>query len=518
VSTPTIPALLDLRADDGDSRPLLRVLDVERTAAELRDQAHGYGEILRGHGTMAGDRVALMADNCIELVETWLGCATIGAIFVPINTALRGPQLRHVLSDSEPTIVVTAGKYLPRIAEAGVPKAVRHLWTLDANSVATRGAEPLPPIGDSPSSDQGVRSPDCSALLYTSGTTGPSKDVECSHAHLYWWGRNTVAALGITPTDVLYTCLPLFHINALNTVIQSLFSGATAVVGPHFSASRFWARVAQAEATVTYLLGAMVSILASRQPTEYEPTHRLRVALAPATSPSIWKTFEERFGVQIVEGHGMTETNLALGPRDGEQRPGWMGRVMPGFEARVVDEQGNELPTNTPGELVLRPANREMFATAYWRQPEATATAWAGGWFHTGDRVLCDEDGYFRFVERLKDAIRRRGENISAWEVEQALESHPGVAAAAAVPVPSELGEDDVMAFVVLNDGATVDPAMLIRHCEGRLAYFAIPRYIEFLSTLPLTESGKVQKYVLRERGLSEITWDRERAGIHVRR
>jgi crotonobetaine/carnitine-CoA ligase len=422
------------------------------------------------------------------------------------------------LSDSEPTIVVTAGKYLPRIAEAGVPKAVRHLWTLDANSVATRGAEPLPPIGDSPSSDQGVRSPDCSALLYTSGTTGPSKGVECSHAHLYWWGRNTVAALGITPTDVLYTCLPLFHINALNTVIQSLFSGATAVVGPHFSASRFWARVAQAEATVTYLLGAMVSILASRQPTEYEPTHRLRVALAPATSPSIWKTFEERFGVQIVEGHGMTETNLALGPRDGEQRPGWMGRVMPGFEARVVDEQGNELPTNTPGELVLRPANREMFATAYWRQPEATATAWAGGWFHTGDRVLCDEDGYFRFVERLKDAIRRRGENISAWEVEQALESHPGVAAAAAVPVPSELGEDDVMAFVVLNDGATVDPAMLIRHCEGRLAYFAIPRYIEFLSTLPLTESGKVQKYVLRERGLSEITWDRERAGIHVRR
>jgi crotonobetaine/carnitine-CoA ligase len=269
-------------------------------------------------------------------------------------------------------------------------------------------------------------------------------------------------------------------------VIQSLFSGATAVVGPHFSASRFWARVAQAEATVTYLLGAMVSILASRQPTEYEPTHRLRVALAPATSPSIWKTFEERFGVQIVEGHGMTETNLALGPRDGEQRPGWMGRVMPGFEARVVDEQGNELPTNTPGELVLRPANREMFATAYWRQPEATATAWAGGWFHTGDRVLCDEDGYFRFVERLKDAIRRRGENISAWDV--------------------------------LNDGATVDPAMLIRHCEGRLAYFAIPRYIEFLSTLPLTESGKVQKYVLRERGLSEITWDRERAGIHVRR
>jgi crotonobetaine/carnitine-CoA ligase len=518
VSTPTIPALLDLLAGDDDARPILRVLDVERTATELRSRAHGYGEILREHGVRAGDRVAVMADNRIEVVETWLGCATIGAIFVPINTALRGAQLNHVLRDSEPTVIAAAGPYLPRIIEVGLPASVQHVWTLDADSIGTLAAEPVPPIGDSPRFDHRVRSQDCSALLYTSGTTGPSKGVECSHAHLYWWGRNTVAALEITPGDVLYTCLPLFHVNALNTVIQSFVSGAPAVIGPRFSASRFWVRVARAKATVTYLLGAMVSILASRQPSEYEPTHRLRVALAPATSPTVWKIFEERFGVQIVEGHGMTETNLALGPRDGQQRPGWMGRVMPGFEARVVDEHGNELPPNTPGELVLRAANREMFATSYWRQPDATATAWAGGWFHTGHRVVCDEDGYFRFVDRIKDAIRRRGENISAWEVEQALESHPAVAAAAAVPVPSEHGEDEVMAFVVLNDGATADPAALIRHCEGRLAYFAIPRYLEFLDTLPLTASGKVQKYVLRERGVSNATWDRERAGISVRR
>ncbi len=214
----------------------------------------------------------------------------------------------------------------------------------------------------------------------------------------------------------------------------------------------------------------------------------------------------------------MTETNVVLGPRDGEQREGAMGRVMPGFEAKVVDEQDVEVPDGEPGELVMRADEPYAFATGYWRLPEQTVEAWRNLWFHSGDRVIRDADGYFRFVDRIKDAIRRRGENVSAWEVEQVLQSHPDVAAAAVIPVPSDLGEDEVMACVVARPGADLDPVDLMAHCEPRLAYFAVPRYVEIVDELPLTENGKVRKFVLRARGITSSTWDREAAGYQLRR
>jgi crotonobetaine/carnitine-CoA ligase len=350
------------------------------------------------------------------------------------------------------------------------------------------------------------------AILYTSGTTGPSKGVCCPHAQFYWWGVNTAAVLRIGPDDVLYTCLPLFHTNALNTFVQALVTGTRFVLGSRFSASQFWQRHIEAEATVTYLLGAMIAILASKEPTPEDRAHRVRVTLAPATSAELQATFRERFGIEVVEGHGMTETNVVLGPRDGEQRPGTMGRVMPGFRARVVDEDDAEVPEGEPGELVMRADEPFAFATGYWRMPEQTVAAWRNLWFHSGDRVIREPDGYFRFVDRMKDAIRRRGENVSAWEVEQVLLGHLDVAAAAVIPVPSELGEDDVMACVTPRDGAGLSPDDLIAHCVPRLAPFAVPRYVEIMESLPLTENGKVQKFVLRERGVTAGTWDREGA------
>jgi crotonobetaine/carnitine-CoA ligase len=195
-----------------------------------------------------------------------------------------------------------------------------------------------------------------------------------------------------------------------------------------------------------------------------------------------------------------------------------MGRVWDGFEARVVDEGDQELPDGTAGELVLRHSAPFSFATGYFGQPEKTVEAWRNLWFHSGDRVVREADGYFRFLDRIKDAIRRRGENISAWEVERALQSHPDVETAAVIPVPSELGEDDVMAYVVLRRGARPDAVGLLRHCESRIAYFALPRYLDFVDELPLTSNGKVAKFRLRERGVTETTWDREQAGFEVRR
>lgn len=214
----------------------------------------------------------------------------------------------------------------------------------------------------------------------------------------------------------------------------------------------------------------------------------------------------------------MTETNAAIGLADGEQRPGWMGRVLPGFAARVVDEADAEVPDGTPGELVLRSDRPFAFATGYWRMPEATVEAWRNLWFHSGDHVVRDGDGYFRFLDRLKDAIRRRGENVSAWEVEQVLLRHPAIEAAAVFPVPSALGEDEVMACVVPRKGEHVDPVSVVRFCEPLIAYFAIPRYIDVVDELPLTENGKVRKFVLRERGVTPTAWDRESAGIELRR
>ena len=518
----TLPALLERRAEALGDLPFLRVGELRRSFAEMRDAVARLAGSFRAAGIVAGDRVAIMAENRAEIVDAWFAASWLGAILVPFNTATRGPQLAHVIVDSGPRVFAVDPDLLPQLdAVELLPPELERIWLLgDGGEPAYRGlpVSRFPGPGE-PVAAEPVRPGDTTAILYTSGTTGPSKGVCCPQAQFYWWAHSTAAMLGgLTAEDVLYTSLPLFHTNALNTCMQALIHGSQVVVGPRFSASRFWQRLVEADATVTYLLGAMISILSKTPPSPYETQHRVRVALAPATQAELHDVFRERFGVVLRDGFGMTETNAVIGARDGEQRAGTMGRVMPGYEARIVDEDDNELPDGTAGELVLRASEPFAFATGYWRLPELTVESWRNLWFHSGDRAVRDPDGSFRFLDRMKDAIRRRGENISAWEVEQVLQSHPDVAAAAVVPVPSELGEDEVLAFVVLRAGASADPVELIRHCEPRLAYFAIPRYVDVVEELPLTPNGKVRKFALRERGVTDSTWDREAAGYTVRR
>jgi carnitine-CoA ligase len=474
----TIPALLERQAARHGDRMLVRADSEERTVAQVRDAAARRAGALSAGGLGAGDRVLVMSENRLEVLELWLGCAWLGAIFVPVNPALKGKQLEHVVSDADAKLVVRE----------------RELDSLQG--------EPAPPHDVEPG--------DPAAILYTSGTTGPPKGVVCPQEQWYWWALLTGEVLGIGPDDVLYTCLPLFHTNALNTFCQALLWGATYALGPRFSASRFWRRCADSGATVTYLLGPMVSVLLRQTPSPGDRAHRVRIALAPATPPELHEPFGERFGVQLLDAWGSTETNIVLSNTHADNRPGTIGRVLDPFEARVVDEHDSDVPDGTPGELVLRSWEPKAFATGYFRQADATVEAWRNGWFHTGDRVIRDADGSFRFVDRIKDVIRRRGENISAFEVEQALQSHPDVAAAAVIPVPSELGEDEVMACVVLRDKAALQPTQLVEFCEERLARFAVPRYVELLEELPLTPSGKVEKHRLRARGVTPATWDRE--------
>ncbi|NUP74389.1 MAG: AMP-binding protein, partial [Sinomonas sp.] len=331
----------------------------------------------------------------------------------------------------------------------------------------------------------------------------------------YWWGLNVTRQLEITAEDVLYTCLPLFHTNAVNAFTQALVSGAEYVIGPRFSASRFWTDAAAANATFTYLLGAMVSILASKPASEHDREHSVKAALAPATPAGLLTEFKDRFGVILMDGYGSTETNCSIAANRREQRPGYMGTVQPGFAARIVDEFGLDVEPGRPGELLLRSDQPHSFATGYYGMPDATVDSWKDLWFHTGDRVVMEEDGWFRFVDRIKDVIRRRGENISSVEVEQVLRQHPSVSDVAVYAVDSELGEDEVMAAIVPK--GAIDFEELVDFCRPRLASYAIPRFMATCESLPRTENGKVRKQVLRERGAQKAQWDREATSQTVR-
>jgi crotonobetaine/carnitine-CoA ligase len=515
-----LPRLLERQAAAYGAKPLLRFDGLERSFAGMRDAAAVAAGTLAAAGIERGERVALMCENRIELLDFVLGCAWLGAVAVPLNTALRGAQLEHQLVNSGARVLAIDSALVELLGVIAPPPALEAVWALD-------GVPGSVPDGyrvlGAPAPAAAVAAVDfgpgeTAAILYTSGTTGPAKGVQCPQAQFYWWGVLMGEQLAIGEDDVLYTNLPLFHTNALNAFVQALVAGATYHLGPRFSASRFWTRVADAGATVTYLLGAMVNILMSRPPGEEDRAHAVRVALAPATPVGLFDAFRDRFGVQLLEAYGSTETNAPIGVSWTEQRAGWMGRERSGFHARVVDEHDAECPSGVPGELVLRHDPPYAFATGYFAMPEKTVEAWQNLWFHTGDRVVRSPDGWFRFMDRVKDAIRRRGENISAFEVEQALLEHPAISAVAVFPVPSELAEDEVAAALVLEDGAAVDFEQLVRHCEPRLAYFAIPRYLRVVVELPLTTNGKVRKSVLRELGITGDSWDREAAGVQLRR
>ncbi|MGH8429148.1 MAG: AMP-binding protein, partial [Solimonas sp.] len=358
----------------------------------------------------------------------------------------------HILENSGARLLVIEAALLGALEHVDLPTLpVETIWLVDGPSDGARApasACPLPALGEAVAAPP-IRPSDTLAILYTSGTTGPSKGVCCPHAQFFWWGLNTSHLLGVRIDDVLCTTLPLFHTNALNTFFQALITGATAVFEKHFSASAFWTTLAARHATVTYLLGAMVPILLSREAQPEECRHRTRIALAPGVPEHFHAEFAQRTGIALLDGYGSTETNFVIGTQIADQKPGAMGRIFEGFAARVVDDEDNEVPDGTPGELILRAEAPFAFATGYFGTPEKTVEAWRNLWFHTGDRVIREGDGYFRFVDRLKDAIRRRGENISSFEVEQVLLSHPEIATAAAYPVRSDLAEDEVMAAIV---------------------------------------------------------------------
>ena len=516
-----LPKLLEARAAQFGDAPLFSCGDLHLSYRDMQQAAARAAGALMGAGIATGDRVAILCSNRAEFMPLFLGCGWMGAVSVPINTASRGFQLQHILSNSGAKLLVIEDSLLDVLDGLDLGKLdIARLWVIGGGALpdlpgmavehlpqSGTEAEPAPLRPDSPLT-----------ILYTSGTTGPSKGVVCPHAQFFWWGVYTGHMLGLRRGDVLHTPLPLFHTNALNCFFQALLHGCRQVVEPRFSVSGFWPAMARSGATVTYVLGAMVPMLLSRPEAEDERAHSIRVALAPGVPAPAAEAFTRRTGVVLLDAYGATESNAVIGSTMETVKPGWMGKLLDGFEAIIVDEADNPLPDGEAGELVIRADEPFAMSLGYFGMPEKTVEAWRNLWLHTGDRLVRAGDGYYRFLDRMKDTIRRRGENISSYEVEQVLSAHPGIAEVVVFPVASELAEDEVMSAIVLHDGAALTHEEVIRHCEGKMAYFAVPRYVEFMSELPKTANGKIQKFRLRERGLSAATWDREAAGITVKR
>ncbi|MEU7693790.1 AMP-binding protein [Microbispora hainanensis] len=471
-------------------------------------------------GLRPGDRVCLLMRSSVAAVQVWFALARAGLVEVPLNVASGSYLLRYYLENSGATVLVCDADLEPLAREhaAAVP-AITHLVVNgeaepeipETGGVARHLLADLAahPAGDLPA----VKPDDTAVILYTSGTTGPPKGVLLSHQANVNLARHTVDLLGYTRDDRLYSVFPLFHSNARYcSVMAAMEAGADLVLDRKFSASRFWDICRAHGITAFNYQGAMMSILFKQPPRPDDADNPVRLAFGAPCPPEIFDAFERRFDLRLTEIYGSTEVSIVTDMPPWDRKIGTAGNESVNYEVAVVDELDRPLPPNVPGEIVVRPKKPGWMFSGYHGMPDATAASWRNLWFHTGDRGRLDEDGFLVFLDRVKDTIRRRGENISSWEVERVVAEHPAVAHVAAYGVPSELSEEDVMIAVVPAAGARIDPAELIGHCAGRLTAFAVPRYVRVMEELPMTPSQRVEKYKLRADGVTPGTWDREAA------
>lgn len=515
--------LLEERASTHGSTTFLKLRDGELTFRDVDDTASRLAAGLAAHGIGKGDHVAILLPNGADILHVIFALAKLGAVAVPINTEYKGRLLKHVLETSNACALVVDEPFLDRVAAVTDASPALSLVVVRSRSKApgamralSRLAIPLAGLLEHGSrvSDGSVRHSDLQAIMYTSGTTGPSKGVMVPHALALIDAQDSVRFMAFEPGETIYCPLPLFHAAALwDGAMAALLTGSSIAVVERFSASRFWDDVRHFEANVALGVFSMIPILLNQPPSPDDKDHPLRCFYMgkSALDEALW----ERFGVRSVETYTSTEVGIGTGSPYGEWRAGSCGlENSETHEVRVVDEQDREVAPGECGELVVRPRRPFALTPGYYNYPEVTVRAMRNLWFHTGDRAYRDEDGYLYFVSRIKDSIRRRGENISAFEVEQAVNRHEAVLESAAFGVPSELEEEEVMVVVVPQDGAHVDPEELAAHCNLELPSFMVPRYFEVLSELPKTPTGKLGKHELKKRsesGITADTWDMEK-------
>ncbi|MCI4331420.1 MAG: AMP-binding protein [Thermoplasmata archaeon] len=494
--------------------------DARRTYAELDVESDRVASGLVRVGFTRGERVAALLFNGPEFLELWFGAAKAGAVLVPLNTGLKGELLRYELEDCQPKGLVVDSRlwevYAPHRSALGIPQE----WRVGSapGVEAVRPWEELP--SDAPLPALATPRPqDAASILYTSGTTGPPKGAVIPHEKLLTTPREIGRRSRLTEGSVLFTALPLFHCNAQEmTTLTALLYDLTAAFDDRFHASTFWETAARVEATHVSLLISMINVLFKQPEKPSDRTHRVHVALTAGATRDLWPRFEQRFGLKLIELYGMTECGCTtlMNPPDAV-RVGSVGTPLGFVEAEVVDDDDRPVPDGTRGELIVRPRTPFTMFLGYHGKAEQTVDAWRNLWFHTGDYVTRDAEGYYYFVDRKKDVIRRRGENLAPYDVESVLNRHPAVFESVVVGVPSPLGEEDVKAFVQLRPGAHVAPKELFEFCGEHLPYFMVPRFVEFLEEIPKTANQKAQRFVLRGRR-GGVEHDRETLGVVLRK
>ena len=528
----TVISALERAVARSPDKPLLDFSGMLYTYKEVDQLSTRMAHALSARGVSAGATVLTMLDNNIDAVVTWLAINKLCAVSVPINTALKGEFLRHQIADTGTHLVICEADYLPRIATIAAQLTdVKHLLLRNAPGAVPEfvGDSPFPvePLDLHRGSDDTAfttkpQPADLACLIYTSGTTGPSKGCMISYNFMCNLARQQLRAGPASENDVTITPLPLFHMNALCvSIIASILVGARAVILPRFSVSNFWPEVERSGATIASILGGMGGLLAQAPDNEamLRCKGQIHTARGNPYTEETKKIWRERFGSQLVggNGYGLTEACVITSLAGGEYAaPGSSGKRVADFDVRIVDDQDYEMPANTPGEIVVRPLRPDIMFQGYWRRPEDTHKLMRNMWFHTGDVGKFDDDGFFYFVDRKKDYLRRRGENISSFEMEAAFAVHPALAEVAVHAVPSDKGEDDVKVTAVLHAGMQLDPKDLFHWAADAVPYYALPRYIEFRSSLPKNPQGRVLKYLLRDEGKTAGTWDLDDTDIKV--
>ena len=494
------------------------------TYAETLATAENVGRSLLAEGS-PGDRVLIMARNSSAFIFTWLGSAMAGMVEVPINTAYKGDFLTHQVRVSRPRWAVIDAELAERFTEVASECAdIERFWVIDNGDVdaaiaALREAGWRADRWEELTTEREGELPEVSprslaSIFFTSGTTGPSKGVAMPHAQMFFFSAETACLTRLTDRDAAMAVTPLFHGNAqFMSAYPALLSGARFVLRSRFSASRWIDQIRESQVTVTNFIGVMMDFVYKQPRRPDDADNPLRCIFAAPTASSILEDFKKRFGIEaFVEVFGLTETSAPILSPYGEDRPAGAAGLAADdwFDVRLVDpETDEEVPVGEVGELVVRPKVPWITSMGYYGMPEKTAEAWRNLWFHTGDALRRDADGWYYFVDRYKDALRRRGENISSYEVEQAILGYDAVVECAVIAVPAEVdaGEDEVMACVVVRE--PISPEDLWKWCDSRLPAFAVPRFLRFVETLPKTPSEKVQKAVLREEGITADTHDR---------
>lgn len=516
-TTRVVGELLRQRAREAPDKLFWRVGDHKATYAEADASSDRVAAGLNELGVKKGDRVAILSTNRHEYPETIFALAKLGAIQVPLNAYLRGDFLHYQLNQSEATVALADAPGVEALASVvdRLPN-LQKIVTFDGQDGSRRGRVELVHYKELLDSkmevpEVGLSASDPISIMYTSGTTGMPKGCVLPHGYYVHMGSERQRLLPGDEDSVLFSPFPLFHGAAQMVVLMStICERSSVVIEPEFDPSTTIERWIETGATLYLGIGAMGMALLRRPPSDKDRAHNVRHGLAIPFPPELQQRFSERFGVKINSAlYGQTECWPVSGALLEDNKPGAQGKPMPYYDVQVVDDDDNPVRTGEVGEIVVRSKVRNAMYSGYWRQAEATVAAWRNLWHHTGDSGKFDEEGFLYFVDRKKDALRRRGENISSVELELAIVKHPQVVEAAVYAVPSQATEDDVMACLVVGAGETVEPEELFEFFKSSLPYFAVPRYVRLIAELPKTKATmRVQKHLLRDQGITEETWD----------